>query len=105
MKLPALFYHFIEHKQSNNNLSFSEYINIHYSTLNDDDDDFASDMKLPFKSLVNSSAAALSLCIPFTSNKHVFQSFGTLAVTNVFFYTCSFTNDYLDSIWQPPKYC
>ena len=105
MKLPALFYHFIEHKQSNNNLSFSEYINIHYSTSNDHDDDFETDMNLPFKSPVNSSAAALSLCIPFTSVKHVFQSIDTIAVTDMFFYTCSYSNAYLDSIWQPPKYC
>jgi hypothetical protein len=105
MKLPALFYHFFEHKQSNNNLSFSEYINIHYSTSNDHDDDFETDMNLPFKSPVNSSAAALSLCIPFTSGKHVFQSIDTIAVTDMFFYTCSYSNAYLDSIWQPPKYC
>ena len=104
MKLPALFYHFIEHKQSNNNLSFSEYINIHYSTPNYDDD-FATDMKLPFKSLVNSSASALSLCIPFTSSKHVFLSITTLEVNNLFIYTCSCINAYLVSIWQPPKYC
>jgi len=104
MKLPALFYHFIEHKQSNNNLSFSEYINIHYSTSNDHDDDFETDMNLPFKSPVNSSDAALSLCIPFTSGKHVIQSIDTIAVTDRFFYTCFYSNAYLDSIWQPPKY-
>jgi hypothetical protein len=86
-------------------LSFSEYINIHYSTSNDHDDDFETDMNLPFKSPVNSSAAALSLCIPFTSGKHVFQSIDTIAVTDMFFYTCSYSNAYLDSIWQPPKYC
>jgi hypothetical protein len=51
IKLPVLFQHFAEHKQRNHNVSFTDFLSMHYwgDDLNDDDND--RDMQLPFKKL------------------------------------------------------
>jgi len=49
MKTPQLINHFIQHHQLNTNLSFVDFLEMHYfgHDLNDNDDE--EDMKLPFK--------------------------------------------------------
>jgi hypothetical protein len=105
MKLPALIYHFIEHKENKKDLSFAEYINMHYSRNNDADNDINADMKLPFKSMINSGISILSPCIP--SNQPICELKPVDSKTEqpLVSYEFAFSNAYLDSIWQPPKHC
>ena len=56
LKLPTLVEHYITHKKKDNNMSFYEFIKIHYLQELHEDADFAKDQKLPFKSVENSSS-------------------------------------------------
>jgi hypothetical protein len=49
LKVPFLFEHFKEHKQFENGLSFSKFINMHYFQVQTYDNDYQQDMQLPFK--------------------------------------------------------
>ncbi|WAC14013.1 hypothetical protein [Dyadobacter pollutisoli] len=48
-KVPSLISHFVEHKALNHDISFMDFLSMHYwgDDLNDNDDD--KDMQLPFK--------------------------------------------------------
>jgi hypothetical protein len=50
-KLPVLVAHFNEHKQQSKDLSFVEFLRMHYATTNDGDNDSAKDNELPFKKI------------------------------------------------------
>ncbi|WP_229208630.1 hypothetical protein [Dyadobacter luticola] len=49
LKVPSLITHFVEHKALNHEISFMDFLSMHYwgDDLNDDDDE--KDMQLPFK--------------------------------------------------------
>ncbi len=49
LKLGNFIQHYIEHKNTEN-LSFLEFINVHYVKATVIDDDYSEDQKLPFKS-------------------------------------------------------
>lgn len=101
-KIPQLFIHYTEHHSTNNDLSFSEFFSMHYSTDDDHDADIEKDMKLPFKSHDNCSHIMLS--IPHSDiNQSLFiptkeHSLLILRMEQSTAYSAD-----LPSIWQPPK--
>lgn len=104
LKLPFLVQHFIEHQQENKDLSFIDFLEIHYAHGSPKDDDHDKDMKLPFKSIAN-AGYAYSFCIflpELNLNKLVYFKSDKLI-----FPDCSFTyfSSFLSTIWQPPKFC
>lgn len=101
-KIPQLFTHYTEHHNTNNELSFSEFLHMHYSTDDDHDADKEKDMKLPFKSHENCSHIVLS--IPHSDiNQSLFipTKEHSLLISRMRQST-SYSAD-LPSIWQPPK--
>jgi len=62
MKMPQLVSHFIQHHQLNAEISFIDFLEMHYfgEDLNDDDDE--EDMKLPFKKI--DGHHVISSCVP-----------------------------------------
>jgi len=62
-KVPTLGIHYYEHLHQQENLSFLEYLDLHYGDDVVIDDDFERDMKLPFK-LQQTGAVALFLVEP-----------------------------------------
>jgi len=50
-KLPVLFEHYSEHQQRNANVSFTDFLSMHYFGQDLDDNDDNRDMQLPFKKL------------------------------------------------------
>lgn len=103
-KLPLLIDHFVEHSQSNKNLTFWEFLDDHYAKQNDgisSDDD--KDMKLPFKShqdCVN-YIVAFSM-VPNTPN--FFEPIYTNPVNFLDYNSAILSSSFLDNIWQPPKF-
>lgn len=102
LKLPLLFTHFTEHSSHDHNLSFTDFISMHYHQEHDNDGDDAADRSLPFKShdsCVHSSSfnlytQAASLFIkPFETELAQVQT-----QEKDFFYPSFSAN-----IWQPPK--
>ncbi len=107
LKLPVLVEHFAEHKAQSPDITFIEFITLHYKgdhlDNHPEDDDYDQDKKLPFITHNN----VLTVCctgVPsflFEVRKRIPQS-GTLKrqVHNDLFKS----NTYLSAIWQPPKY-
>jgi hypothetical protein len=104
-KLPIVAEHFDEHQTEDANLTIWEFISIHYMHGEVDDDDFDKDMKLPFKSLTFSNTYTITFCNPlldYELPKNVF--FKSSDKKTIFGYQFSFSADYFNSIWQPPKF-
>lgn len=106
LKIPVLIEHYLEHKNHTKNITFSSYLNMHYSQQNDNDGDENKDMKLPFKS--HSSAVFSLNFIPLITTQNI--EFRTLEACNnrtavANFYTFIVHVSYLKAIWQPPKIC
>ena len=104
LKLPLLVEHYMEHKQENKDLSFIGFLEIHYAQGSPKDADYDKDMKLPFKTIANSSFTSIYLFTPtpdkqnliicLKNNKEHFSD-----------YSFTFSSAFLSSIWQPPKSC
>ena len=106
LKLPVLMEHFFEHQSQNNNLTFFEFLSMHYSQEDDRDGDKEKDSKLPFKShsFCNSSISFITL------NTEVNYTFTVLKVFKerksiINFYNFLVSSSHLKAIWQPPQIC
>jgi len=103
-KLPILFEHFSEHKTENKNITFLQFLKIHYQGNHAPDNDDLKDKRLPFKSHGNSFSTQIFAVLPAFSEIEipVFTD-NNKSVTihkNQFIPTLQ-----LESIWQPPKSC
>lgn len=102
LKLPILLEHYSEHNSKDSNLSFSEFLCMHYTHAHEADGDDEQDKNLPFKSH-NGCASN------FSSNLYAQQQ--TIAIKPVVTElnnSISWNEDYIyssfaASIWQPPK--
>jgi hypothetical protein len=106
LKIPILLSHYKEHKGENKNLSFFDFLVIHYGNGFPKDADFDKDMKLPFKSIPSSNTFSVAFFATsdffckekqqdyFKFNKNLFFEYR-------FNYSCLFLN----TIWQPPRNC
>ncbi|HEY1046434.1 MAG TPA: hypothetical protein VGF79_08340, partial [Bacteroidia bacterium] len=94
-----LFIHFDEHKQEMANLSFFEFISLHYSS-GQQEDKKEEHKQLPFKSHECHHAQILILDIPIQTESLSFTSFETNflpAEQNIYL------SETIGSIWQPPQ--
>lgn len=103
LRVPLLIAHFVEHKQETKDISFGEFILIHYVKEYSFGNDYEQDTSLPFKSVdgntiqVNAFIPLLSSCLkikPIYAEDRKFNPFEQLFIDNA----------YLSSIWQPPKF-
>lgn len=102
LKLPVLFQHFSEHKQLDQNLSFSGFVYDHYNSVPHTDNDQERDDQLPFKTIDMSSF--LTPAIP-VSHLNTFEKAVRIIIRNDAFH---YTEGHVPSadsgkIWQPPK--
>ena len=104
MKLPVLFDHYEEHKILNPNISFLNYLTLHYVKDSSKDFDHERDMQLPFKAIDHFTAPVVPDFIPdATASPHVhFRQifFSKRCISDESFI---FT-DFLSGIWQPPRF-
>lgn len=105
LKLPVIFQHFIEHKEENRNISFLQFISMHYMHGNPIDKDHDRDMQLPFKT---PCSCAFSSAPPFVAlmQRISIESPVEISHTRHSILKDSFINSfYLSKIWQPPRAC
>lgn len=104
LRIPLLVAHFIEHKQESKDISFGEFMLIHYVQEYSFNGDYEQDTNLPFKSVDGNTiqvVAFITLLNPCLKAKPIyaedkrFKPFEQLFIDNA----------YLSSIWQPPKHC
>lgn len=99
VKLPALFSHYIEHKQTDKQLSFVSFIVEHYRSNADHNDSKHSD--LPFKSHECHNANQL---LVIDVNSAGLQTAITVGEDTQFEIIPDFYNsERVASIWQPPQ--
>ena len=104
LKIPVLIEHFSEHQSLKNNLSFLNFLKMHYSKNNDHDGDSEKDNKLPFKShsfcsnyagfvfLISDQIITFAVCTFLETRK---------TISN--FYTFLVSSSHLQTVWQPPQ--
>jgi hypothetical protein len=104
-KLPLLMEHYKEHKQENSNLTFFDFLNIHYSGESSAANQHNKHEQLPFKSNDGCVASLISVYISPTISPFVLKEFGE--PKKVFHSTKDIllSSTYLSNIWQPPKTC
>ena len=105
LKIPALLEHFTEHKQEDKSMTLWKFLCIHYAYGDINDADYEKDMKLPFKSFDNCHSTSIVTLLP--ENKFTFKailvSISNRAISK--FYKQFSGISFLNSIWQPPKFC
>jgi hypothetical protein len=67
LKFPSLIRHYLEHKSSNQQIGFVEFLGMHYGGDDLDDNDDDKDMQLPFKKIEIQPASFLVLPGSFTT--------------------------------------
>lgn len=105
LKIDVLIEHFVEHSKKDINLSFWEFLSMHYANGEVKDADYNKDMKLPYKTLDTYNYASITICTPIHDFK--FQNNTTLKLykTPSYKYNFSFHSNFHSAIWQPPKSC
>lgn len=101
-KIASFIEHYLEHKQSDENLNFIDFVALHYSNENHKD---GSESKLPFKSQHDFNFA--SKLFKVTITKHLFSYTFNLKHLKKAFVTNNDnkkTSQLIHTIWQPPKF-
>lgn len=98
LRLPVLLAHFEEHKSQVNDMSFVDFLLMHYKTDVAHDD---QDNQLPFK-VPGHSFAAISIALP-VQKITICETATQLILSYTFDYKESFFSSSLQAIFQPPK--
>jgi hypothetical protein len=101
-KLPILVFHFLEHQQDNPEITFTDFLSLHYTSYSEHKNKKTEDEKLPFKSHSEMTGWFLHISIP--SKPHDFSfHFSEHSVNYQIFSNFLLPTSILSSIWQPPK--
>lgn len=106
LRIPVLITHFKEHKEHNPDISFIDFLNLHYNNqLPDHHHDKEADThnELPFSGSHGVSIVFVSPC-PFVMLPQNSIEVNTKLKSSSSNDQC-LENNYLSSIWQPPKTC
>ncbi|MFA6086950.1 hypothetical protein [Mucilaginibacter sp.] len=105
LKLPVIFEHFAEHRKENKDISFLQFLDMHYMHGSPRDKDYSEDMKLPFKTADNCVSMVSPVVIPYLAptleNPVIYIPEKEMYIPK----DGLIPSAYLFSIWQPPKSC
>jgi hypothetical protein len=99
-KIPELYTHFLEHAESNKNLSFYDFLYLHYGC--DSEHSESHHGSLPFKSTNQNTVLTIELPANIWTIKlpiYCKEFYSTV----IYFYQSQYVFQYLDAIWQPPR--
>lgn len=103
LRLPTLIHHYFEHSKMDN-LNIIEFLNEHYSNqISHQDDKHHDHENLPFKNVNNQTLQLFSI------TQHSIYSVNHNFIDKenppkIIFITPPYSNTYLNSIWQPPRF-
>jgi hypothetical protein len=103
-KISILVEHYFEHRVENVNLTFIDFLEVHYNGQNTKDADYEKDMKLPFKTCDNMSLFNNFSCILNPSFEISPKKNSCTSSQSFLLYEFQHTSDFLSFIWQPPKF-
>jgi len=104
LRLPILFWHFHEHQAKDSDMTFVDFLKLHYEIADNKKEFDPKDSSLPFKSCqcaVTAHFIALPPTLIHIPQKPIFSFSTASALGN----DRSSYSSYLSSIWQPPKSC
>ena len=99
IRLPLLVVHFIEHKALSRDITFFEFLELHYSTETAHDD---RDMQLPFKDCSH-CVASQTVVLPVFNIDLKQEVVSYTPSVHTAFYKKFIPSSHLAEIWQPPK--
>lgn len=102
LRVPKLISHFIEHKEKKPDLSFFQFMKMHYSVDNDRDGDGLKDRELPFKSTESAQCFSAVVFIPENITEFILFNFDT-QTTQYLQVSATLPHGFSGLIWQPPK--
>ncbi|MFM2201935.1 MAG: hypothetical protein RL040_1135 [Bacteroidota bacterium] len=103
-KVANLFAHYMEHREQDRTLSFSDFLSLHYGNNSAHGNSSEHDDQLPFKSH-HVSVAWFNLMAPIPSFT-IKQEFTVCdeAFNPEAYYRCFAASEHESAIWQPPKW-
>lgn len=101
LKLPMLIHHYIEHSQEDDNHSILGFLADHYGEDTNHHDNQHEHDNLPFKT--ESPNTGQTFCLP-PSFIETTKLVPIKELKTLTFQEQNYSNIYLDSIWQPPKF-
>ncbi|MBP7184531.1 MAG: hypothetical protein KBA06_03405 [Saprospiraceae bacterium] len=108
LRFPALVSHFVEHQHARPDLTFWQFITIHYFDKKVVDEDYSKDLKLPFKDCSCNLGVVLLFVM---QHNHPLENFNNNSVEPATelkeqseYYRTFISSMYSSSIWQPPKF-
>jgi hypothetical protein len=105
LKLPFIFQHYSDHRQGNSSITFMQFLDMHYMHGSPKDKDYQDDMKLPFKSMDNCTAAFSPAFVPTANPVSEIKIVELTKVKGTLLKPNFIPSAYLSSIWQPPRSC
>jgi hypothetical protein len=102
-KIPLLLRHFECHQQSHSDITFLEFLDIHYNREHATDEGHDHQSNLPFKTShpLPFTPALLPMAGKLTADSIVFVVDTNQRPSTSYHFT--FTSSYLSCIWQPPQ--
>lgn len=108
LKFPMLVEHYFEHKEKNPQINVMEFLALHYEgnhlENHPHDEDYEHDQQLPFIVHIDVLSVSFVLTPPFSFEIETRKLVGKEPKALPFDDTFS-DNNYLSTIWQPPKAC
>lgn len=102
LKLPVLLEHYTEHKKDNRNISFPDFIYMHYAGDDFNDNDEDRDKRLPFKAFdTYTSFSAQHTPSDICTQGWIIQM--AYKQAGICYADLNLPSSYLKAIWQPPK--
>ncbi len=105
LKLPVVFEHYFEHKQLNKDISFLDFLDMHYMHGSPQSIDYDQDMKLPFKTLDKCVGTTIPVIVPQNINIPIHLPVQLKKAQRFIMKDEFIPSSYLSRIWQPPKSC
>lgn len=104
LKIGYFVEHYIEHRNINQNLSLTEFIDIHYVQPTVIDDDYTEDMQLPFKTHNDCHSYANSSFVLYLKQEiSITTPFIEYSANHKTYINPNNISQYLDEIFQPPR--
>ncbi|MEO8117247.1 MAG: hypothetical protein ABI653_06315 [Bacteroidota bacterium] len=104
LKMPLLVQHFMEHREMNSEITFWQFLNMHYATGDVKNTEHEKDTQLPFKAHDNCVASISNVYLP---TQKISITKPVRILENKHFKTPEqfLLSTFLSNIWQPPRIC
>ena len=104
-KLPVVFEHYAEHKKVEPQISFIQFLEMHYMHGNPKDKDYERDMQLPFKNSTAIVSIVSNDCLPLVGSMSLPKPVAIPLKKSPITADIFTPSPCLSNIWQPPKTC